>query len=89
MAERNSILVTPTEKHILSSLRELPEGHLRRQLEAFLVELTDFVRDPKCPEVQADGIPCDDPKADCEQCQKVGVLLETLRGSLPDRMARS
>ena len=86
MAERTSILVTPTEKHILASIRELPEGQLRQRLEAFLVDLTDFVRDPKCPEVQADGIPCDTPRADCEQCQKVSQLLDTLRAALPNRV---
>lgn len=84
MAERTSILVTPTEKHILASLRELPDGQLRAKLESFLVELTDFVRDPKCPEVQADGIPCDTPQADCEQCLKVTELIKTLRRSLAD-----
>ena len=83
MAERTSILVTPVEKHILGSLRELPDGTLRARMEEFLVELTDFVRDPKCPEVQADGIPCDNPQADCEQCLKVKELVETLRRTLP------
>jgi len=83
MAERTSILVTATEKHILASIRELPEGQLRSRLEGFLVELTDFVRDPACAEVQADGIPCDTPQADCEQCQRVSELIRTLRKALP------
>ena len=87
MVDRMSILVTPTEKHILASIRELPEGQLRRRLEGFLVELTDFVRDPKCAEVQADGIPCGSAKADCEECQKVSQLLETLRNALPNHVA--
>lgn len=83
MAERTSILVTPTEKKMLASLRELPEGPLREELQGFLLALTDFVRDPRCAEVQADGIPCGSPQADCEQCREVLGLVETLRRKLP------
>lgn len=82
MAERTSILVTSTEKKILASFRELPEGNLKRQLEAFLTDLTVFVREPKCAQVQADGIPCDDVQADCEQCMKVEALIADLRRTL-------
>ena len=82
MAERTSILVTATEKKILASIRELPEGHLKHKLEAFLVDLTVFVRDPKCAQVQADGIPCESVQADCEQCMKVDHLIADLQRTL-------
>lgn len=90
MAERASILVTPTEKKILASIRELPEGRLKTKLEEFLVDLTVFVRNPKCAQVQADGVPCDSAQADCEQCMKVEQLIADLQHTLAgDTMERS
>lgn len=82
MTERTSILVTATEKKILASVRGLPEGNLKRKLESFLVDLTVFVREPKCCQVQADGIPCESVQADCEQCMKVDELIANLQRAL-------
>ncbi len=82
MADRTSILVTATEKKILASLRELPEGNLKRQLDTFLTDLTVFVREPRCAQVQADGIPCENVQADCEQCMKVESLIADLQRTL-------
>lgn len=89
MAERTSILVTSTEKKILASLRELPEGNLKRKLETFLTELTVFVREPKCAQVQADGIPCESAQADCEQCMKVEALIADLQRTLTAQTIQS
>jgi hypothetical protein len=75
--------VNDTELKILRSLRELPDGQLRSLHEQFLVELCELVREPRCPEVQADGIPCDSPQTDCVQCLKLKELLSTLRSVLP------
>lgn len=87
MTQQYSILVSDTEKRILAALRELPDGQLRQRLETFLLELTEFVRDPRCAEVQADGIPCDSPERDCEQCMRVEEMLRTLRSALPNNAA--
>ena len=83
MAELKSILVTSDEKRILDSVRKLPEGKLKDLVGQFLLEFADTVSDPRCAEVQADGIPCDDPSADCEQCLRLKELLTTMRGVLP------
>mgnify|MGYP001032170226 CR=1 FL=1 len=55
-----------------------------------LVELTrarlvEFVREPGCSEMQADGVPCDRSEADCEECRHVRQMLETLRLGLESR----
>jgi hypothetical protein len=47
-----------------------------------MTALVDYVREPKCAEMQADGVPCSSPTADCEQCLKVQTLLTTLRHGL-------
>ena len=83
MTDPQHVIVSPVEKKILDSLRELPNGKLREMAEGFLVEFTGFLKDPKCPEVQADGIPCDAPSTDCEQCLKIRELVTTLRNVLP------
>jgi hypothetical protein len=70
------------EWRLIQALRELPESTLRARLWELLVELTDFVREPRCPEVQADGVPCASAQASCDQCAQVTDLLERLRGGL-------
>ncbi len=70
------------EWRLIHALRELPEGSLRDRLWELLVELTDLVREPRCPRVQADGVPCATAQAACDQCVRVTDLLERLRGGL-------
>ncbi len=82
MDTSSPMLLSSRENKILWGLRELPDGALRSMVEEFLLELTTFLRDPHCAQVQADGIPCDDPSADCEQCLKVRELIETLRHTI-------
>jgi hypothetical protein len=67
------------EWRLIRALRELPEGALRTRLWELLVELTDLVREPRCPEMQADGVPCANVHGSCDQCQQVTALLERLR----------
>ncbi len=47
-----------------------------------MLALVEYVREPKCAEMQADGVPCTSAEADCEQCVKVRELLATLRHGL-------
>lgn len=83
MTELRSIMVDEKEMKILSSLREMPEGKLKDLHGAFLLELSDFLLEPKCAQVQADGYPCGSSSADCESCLKLEELLSTLRQVLP------
>jgi hypothetical protein len=45
-------------------------------------ELTEFVGAPSCAEMQADGAPCHEPEASCDECRKLTTILEGLRGRL-------
>ncbi len=82
MSKLKSILVTDREKKILDGLRELPAGDLQRTAEAFLLELSDRLANPRCAQVQADGIPCDEAASDCEECLALKQLVQNLRGML-------
>lgn len=85
MAQATSVLLSTTEAEILTALRETPDGPLKTRLEAFMVELTRMVSHPGCAEMQADGIPCGDATADCEECLALDKMLHILRSTLPQR----
>ena len=67
------------EWKLVAGLRDIPPSPLRDLMREMMLALVDYVREPKCPELQADGVPCETPAADCEQCMKVKELLFTLR----------
>ena len=71
------VSLSPTEWHLVRSLRELPESNLKQRLHEIVDDLCDFVAEPRCTQTQADGVPCASSSADCEKCQRVtGVLSE-------------
>ncbi len=70
------------EWRLIARLREAPEGPLRHRLLELLDELVQFLREPRCAQVQADGVPCGAVEADCEECLQVAEMLTTLRSSL-------
>lgn len=82
MIRAKSILVTERERQILDGLRKLPAGDLKRTTEAFLLELSDQLSNPRCAEVQADGVPCGEATADCEACLSLKELVESMRDML-------
>jgi hypothetical protein len=73
------IAVTPEERKIISAMRDLPPSQLKDLLAEVMSRLVDAVREPGCPELQADGVPCPTAAADCEQCRKLKQVLESLR----------
>ena len=85
MAQATSVLLSATEHQILTALRETPDGPLKVRLEEFLLELTRKVSSPGCAEIQADGIPCGNAAADCEECLALDKMLATLRSTIPQR----
>jgi hypothetical protein len=70
------------EETLVTRLREIPDGVARSELVRLVRRLLDFVRDPRCPESQADGVPCACVSGDCEQCQQVAVVLRRLHQQL-------
>jgi hypothetical protein len=76
------IAVTAEERRIISALRDLPSSPLKDLLGEVMSRLVDSVREPSCPELQADGVPCATATADCEQCRKLKQVLETLKNQL-------
>jgi hypothetical protein len=77
-----TIAVTPGERRIISALRDLPPSPLRDLLAEVMDHLVDAVRQPSCPEMQADGVPCAAPDADCQQCRMLKQVLETVKVQL-------
>jgi hypothetical protein len=74
--------LSPEEQKLLLALREIPPSRLRELLTTLIGELLDFVADPSCSEVQADGAPCPASDASCDECRKLTTILEGLRGRL-------
>jgi len=73
-----ALILTPEERKLVEALREIPESPLRRKLVLLLRALFSFARAPRCAEAQPDGVPCDTPTAQCDQCTRVTRVLDTL-----------
>ncbi len=77
------VALSAKERRIISALRDLPAGQPRELLEELVESLVEFVREPQCAELQADGAPCTSPASDCEQCSKLKEILTDLRRRVP------
>jgi hypothetical protein len=82
MNDTAPVSLTPGETRIVQGLRGIADSSLRYRFEELLVRLTDYVRDPRCAEIQADGVPCPTPDRDCHFCLKIDELIESIRGSM-------
>jgi len=78
-----TLTVSPAEFRMITTLRDMPESPLRDRVQRLLAELLEFARNPHCGEFQADGVPCANPLADCDQCKLVTGMLDTLARGLP------
>lgn len=67
------------EWRLIRSLREIPTSPLRDRMSELIDTLVEFVADPGCPEMQADGVPCSSAQMSCDRCHEVIALLEELR----------
>lgn len=84
MAEKTvRVELSEREWELISAMRDLPASPLRQLLEEVMHHLVQLVRQPSCAEMQADGVPCDRPDADCEECRQLRDLLQTLRAQGP------
>ena len=74
-----ALVLSPEERQLVEALREVPESPLRRKMVALLGELFAFARAPMCTEVQGDGVSCENPASQCDQCARVTRVLDSLR----------
>jgi hypothetical protein len=74
--------LAPEETKLLLALRGIPPSRLRDLLTTLLEELAEFVAEPSCAEMQADGAPCATNDTSCDECRKVTTILEGLRSRL-------
>jgi hypothetical protein len=70
------------EQKLLLALRDIPPSRLRDLMTTLVSELADFVAEPRCAEMQADGAPCPTTDVSCDECRKLTTILEGLRGRL-------
>jgi hypothetical protein len=70
------------ETKLLWTLRDLPPGRLRTDLLALVDELLGFAQDPRCAQMQADGVPCPSAHTSCDECQRALVRLDRIRAAL-------
>ena len=78
-----AITVSPAEHRILTTLRDMPESALRDRVHRLVKDVLAFARNPRCHEFQPDGVPCSEPSADCDQCQVVVAMLDSLERRVP------
>jgi hypothetical protein len=72
------VTLTAREWELISTLRAIPPSPLRTRVAALIEDLVEFIRDPKCAEMQGDGVPCDNVSTACEQCVHVAELLDSM-----------
>lgn len=72
------------ETRLILALRGIPPSRLRDLMTTLVDELVDFVAEPSCAEMQADGAPCAELDTSCDECRKITTLLEGLRGRLQE-----
>lgn len=76
------VVLSPEERKLVLTLREIPPSRLRDLMTSLVGELCDFVAAPGCAEMQADGAPCPTSDASCDECRKLTSILEGLRSRL-------
>jgi len=79
---KRKLALSERELRLIAALRDLPDTPLRGLVHELFDSLVSYVREPRCPEMQADGVPCDRADADCEQCRHIRGMLENLRAGL-------
>ena len=82
MSGEGLLPLSPEEQKLLLALREIPPSRLRDLMTTLIGELAEFVAEPSCAEMQADGAPCPTTDASCDECRKLTTILEGLRGRL-------
>lgn len=75
-------MLSGEESHLIEGLRDIPPGDARDELLGLVHDLLDLVREPRCTESQADGVPCATVDMACEDCRHVASVLVLLHRRL-------
>jgi hypothetical protein len=81
MPARNQAIeatLSAEEWALVSALRALPESPLKTRVATLLDTLVAFIGEPRCAEMQGDGVPCSTVDAQCDQCVHVAELIDAL-----------
>ena len=84
MSGESLLPLSREEQKLVLALREIPPSRLRDLMTTLVSELADFVSEPRCAEMQADGAPCPTTEVSCDECRKLTRVLEGLRGRLQE-----
>lgn len=77
-----TVTLSQAEWRLIARLRDIPESTLKAELAEVLELAVELVREPRCSMVQADGVPCGSPQADCEACDRITGTLATVKQQL-------
>lgn len=72
------VRLSAEEWALVSALRAVPDSPLKTRTITLVETLLQFVGEPKCAEMQADGVPCSTVDAQCDQSLHVADLLDEL-----------
>ena len=70
------VTLSSDEWAFISALRGLPESPLKARVGTLLGQIVAFMEEPRCAEMQGDGVPCTTVTAQCEQCIHVAELID-------------
>jgi len=76
--EAIDVTLTADEWALVSALRGLPESPLKTRVLTLLDTVVTFIGEPRCAEMQGDGVPCSTVDAQCEQCAHVAELIDAV-----------
>lgn len=77
-----TITVTREEWALLAALRDLPHSQARELAGQVIREVLEVAREPRCAQMQADGVPCPTASNECAQCRQLEAALTALRQAM-------
>jgi len=77
--EAVTITLSREEWALVAALRDLPESRARELATQIIRELLEAAREPRCAQMQADGVPCPTAANDCAECRQLEAALDALR----------
>ncbi len=83
--DRVTISLSREEWAMVAALRDLPESRARELVTQLIREVLQAAREPRCAEMQADGVPCPTAANDCSECRQLEAALDALHQSIAGR----